>query len=62
MKTNRHIRIGNQTAFMAATPIEPFVYAVENGFDAFEWFPDKKETGAGWDVSDIDEEMRRYIR
>jgi hypothetical protein len=63
MKTNRYIRIGNQTAYMAATPMEPFVYAVENGFDAFEWFPDKKETGAGWDViSDIDDAMRRYIR
>jgi sugar phosphate isomerase/epimerase len=47
---------------MAATPMEPFVYAVENGFDAFEWFPDKKETGAGWDASDIDDAMRRYIR
>ena len=43
------IQIGNQTAFSAATPIEPFEYAVANGFDAFEWFPDKKPTGAGWD-------------
>ena len=42
------IRIGNQTAFSALTPLEPFEYAVQNGFTAFEWFPDKKETGEGW--------------
>jgi len=62
MKSRRNIRIGNQTVYMAATPIDPFVYAVENSFDAFEWFPDKKETGAGWAASDIDDAMRRYIR
>ena len=56
------IQIGNQTAFSAATPIEPFEYAVANGFDAFEWFPDKKPTGAGWDESDLDESLRWSIR
>ena len=56
------IQIGNQTAFSAATPIEPFEYAIANGFDAFEWFPDKKPTGAGWDASDLDESLRRNIR
>jgi phosphoglucan,water dikinase len=62
MTGRRNIRIGNQTAYIAATPIEPFTYAVENGFDAFEWFPDKKETGAGWEVSDLDDTLRRDIR
>jgi phosphoglucan,water dikinase len=56
------IRIGNQTAFSALTPIRPFEYAVESGFDAFEWFPDKKESGAGWEESELDAETRRDIR
>ena len=54
------IRIGNQTSF-AAAPLEPFDYAVANGFDAFEWFPDKKP-GAGWDETDLGEAQRRQIR
>ncbi|MEJ2690222.1 MAG: sugar phosphate isomerase/epimerase, partial [Deltaproteobacteria bacterium] len=62
MQNENRIRIGNQTAFMAASPLEPFYYAVENGFDAFEWFPDKKENGAGWDLGDIQEQTRSEIR
>ncbi len=62
MQKDNRIRIGNQTAFMAATPLEPFYYAVENGFDAFEWFPDKKENGAGWELREIQEGTRREIR
>jgi len=38
-------------AFSALTI--PFEYAVESGFNAFEWFPDKKESGEGWDVDFI---------
>jgi phosphoglucan,water dikinase len=60
-KTPR-IRIGNQSAFSSATVIEPFEFAVAHGFDAFEWFPDKKESGQGWEEKDIDVETRRYIR
>jgi sugar phosphate isomerase/epimerase len=56
------IRIGNQSAFSALTPILPFEYAVANGFDAFEWFPDRHGPGEGWDESDIDSETRSYIR
>ena len=56
------IRIGNQTAFSAATAEEPFNYAVGNGFDAFEWFPDRNQTGQGWGVEDIGPEMRSYIK
>ena len=54
------IHIGNQTACWAATPMTPFDYAVAKGFDAFEWFPDKKP-GAGWDESDLDAAQRRNI-
>src|SRR5262249_14226752 len=53
------IRIGNQTSW-AARPAEPFEYAVANGFDAFEWFPDKKP-GVGWDDSDLDSQQRHKI-
>ena len=55
------IRIGNQTAGYAATPREPFDYAVASGFDAFEWFPDKKSDG-GWDEKDLDGAQRRNLR
>ena len=56
------IHIGNQTAFSAASMTEPFDYALAKGFDAFEWFPDKKESGAGWDESDLSEGARAEIR
>lgn len=39
----------------------PFEYAVAHGFDAFEWFPDKK-SGEGWTENDISEELRSQIR
>lgn len=55
------IAIGNQTSVMAATAAEPFWYAVENHFDAFEWFPDKKPDGAGWQAADLDGALRRQI-
>ena len=62
MSNHRRIRIGNQSAFSAERPIQPFEFAVANGFDAFEWLPDKKESGTGWEESDIDAQTRRYIR
>ena len=55
------IYIGNQTSCWSTTPTEPFEYAVANGFDAFEWFPDKKPE-AGWDENDLDKAQRRNIR
>ena len=55
------IRVGNQTACWAATPVEPFEYAIAQGFDAFEWFPDKKP-GAGWDEDDLSSNARQRIR
>lgn len=60
------IRIGNQTAISCADPLEPFHFALENNFDAFEWFADKKEykdgTIAGWDETDMGADTRAWIR
>lgn len=62
MDEMKRIRIGNQTAFAASTLMLPFEYAVANGFNAFEWFPDRHESGEGWDASDIDAGTRSYIK
>jgi len=56
------IRIGNQTAFSAARLTAPFEYALAQGFDAFEWFPDKKPELGGWDDTDLNEAQRRSLR
>jgi sugar phosphate isomerase/epimerase len=62
---SRDIRIGNQTA-ISAERLEPFRFALHHGFDAFEWFADKKEypdgTTAGWDEADMDPAARTWIR
>jgi phosphoglucan,water dikinase len=55
------IRIGNQTAY-SVSPMVPFEYAVACGFDAFEWFPDKKESGEGWSETELSRDTREYIR
>jgi sugar phosphate isomerase/epimerase len=55
------LRIGNQTSFSAHSPAEPFEYALANKFDAFEWFPDKRKSGQGWDLGDISIAMRNEI-
>jgi sugar phosphate isomerase/epimerase len=60
------IRIGNQTAISCASPTGPFEFALRHGFDAFEWFEDKK-TGpdggsAGWDAADLDGPARAELR
>lgn len=60
--SKKRIRIGNQTAVSAVSLMEPFIHAVRSGFDAFEWFPDKKDSGPGWTISDISEKMRDHIR
>jgi sugar phosphate isomerase/epimerase len=63
---SQRIRIGNQTAISCADPLEPFEFALRRGFDAFEWFADKKVnkdgTTVGWDESDMDATMRAWIR
>jgi sugar phosphate isomerase/epimerase len=48
----KRVRIGNQTAPSAKRPTEPFEYAVENGFDAFEWFLDAYRLGDGWEEAE----------
>ena len=62
----QRIRIGNQTAISCADPLEPFQFALQQGFDAFEWFADKKEHAdgsvAGWDEADMDAAERATIR
>ncbi len=60
-KLNAEIRIGNQTSF-SAEPIQPFEYAIENGFSAFEWFPDKQPAGQGWEIDDLSAGMRSDIK
>ena len=57
-----NIRIGNQTAFAAANFLDPFLYAVGNRFEAFEWFPDKRSSGAGWDETDISDGLRAKLK
>ncbi|MBK8481528.1 MAG: sugar phosphate isomerase/epimerase [Proteobacteria bacterium] len=59
------IRIGNQTSFAASSVGEPFDYAIEHGFDAFEWFPDRPdrpEIGLGWEEGDLDAGQRLQLR
>jgi sugar phosphate isomerase/epimerase len=62
---SQRVRIGNQTAISCADRLGPFEFALAHGFDAFEWFADKKvydDTVAGWDEGDMDETMRAWIR
>lgn len=62
MSESTHIRIGNQTAFSSPSITAPFRYAIINGFDAFEWFPDEKESGKGWTEQVIGKKTRAVIR
>lgn len=57
----KRVRIGNQTARSAKSIMEPFEYAVENGFDAFEWFLDSNSPIDGWEKLDLTREQRREI-
>ena len=63
MKKSGPIRIGNQTSFAAASMLDPFEFALANGFTAFEFFPNRGFLGYyGWDERDLNDETRRYIR
>ena len=62
MNKEVRIRIGNQTAFSSSTIEEPFQHTVASRFDAFEWFPDKKDSGAGWMISDISKKRRHTLK
>lgn len=52
--------IGNQTAFSARWS-EPFAFALDNGFDAFELFPDGGAHGGG-DAKDVPAAQRSALR
>lgn len=57
------LRIGNQTAWSASSLMEPFHFALANGFTAFEFFPDRGPAGAGgWAEGDLDDATRHWIR
>jgi sugar phosphate isomerase/epimerase len=56
------IRIGSQTAFSAPSVVLPFDFALAYGFDAFEWFPGRNESGVGWTEADLTKEQRTIIR
>jgi sugar phosphate isomerase/epimerase len=62
VKERPQIFIGNQTASTAANFLDPFEFALANQFDAFEWFSDKKPSGAGWDETDVGPDLREQIR
>ena len=61
MAESSRIHIGNQTAFYVA-PLQPFAFAVEQGFDAFEFFPDGSAEGPSWATADVPPEIRAFIR
>ncbi len=61
-QTTFSLRIGNQTSFAAAV-LEPFEFAVANGFTAFEFFPDRGFSGTGgWNEKDLGDATRQHIR
>jgi sugar phosphate isomerase/epimerase len=62
MNKQLRIRIGTQSAFTAVPFLAPFYYAAEHGFDAFEWLPDMKDSGAGWLEKDVDPRTRLFIK
>jgi sugar phosphate isomerase/epimerase len=56
------LRVGNQSAFSATPLTLPFDFAVQHGFDAFEWFPDKRPDGAGWTMAELTSAIRQNLR
>ena len=55
------VRIGNQTAHSAPL-FAPFDFAVQHGFDAFEWFPDRLPEGCGRVASYLSASQRQEVR
>jgi sugar phosphate isomerase/epimerase len=53
--------IGNQTSFSAPLS-DPFGFAVEHCFEAFEFFPDGGPGGRGWAADDVTAEQRQGFR
>lgn len=54
------IRIGNQTTKYVPEVLLPYHFALEQGFDAFEWFSDKGRYG--WSEDDHDAAARTRLR
>ncbi len=61
ISTCNRIRIGNQTALAAGDPFAPFHFAAARGFDAFEWFADRKGE-RGFDFDLLDDAGRAWLR
>jgi sugar phosphate isomerase/epimerase len=61
MTVEKRVRIGNQSAPSAKRATEPFEYAVDNGFDAFEWFLSTRLLGDGREGAGFAPEERREI-
>ncbi len=59
--TDETFAIGNQTAFFVP-PLLPFTFAIEKGFDAFEFFPDGGPEDHGWSAADLGPHARTFIR
>ena len=55
-------RIGNQTSCYSQNIFDPFEFAINVGFESFEWFFDKNSDGGGLDISMTDSSFRRSIR
>ncbi len=62
MANGLSLRVGNQSAFSASPWTLPFDFAVQHGFDAFEWFPDRKPDGAGFAIGDLTATHRQQMR
>jgi sugar phosphate isomerase/epimerase len=62
LRNKINIRIGNQTSIAALSVMQPFEYAVANGFDTFEWFLYKRSSEGHWTENDISKELRTIIR
>ena len=56
------IRIGNQTSFAASALLEPFAYAIANSFRAFEFFPNRRPGGSGWNTQDLGKYQREFVK
>ena len=61
MMREKRVRIGNQSALSSKRAVEPFQYAVENGFDAFEWFLIPRLLGDGRQEAVLTPEKCREI-
>lgn len=59
---SRPFRIGMQSAFSARPLMAPFDFALDHGFEAFEWFPDHRADGEGWVIADLGHTDRLRVR